>query len=832
MQFLIMLVLMIVMDLTRPVPKPPKRPGLGDFSAPTAEQDRRIPVFWGKPWLPSANLVWYGDLKITKITVKVKGMFTSKKQVIGYRYHVGLHMIFGYGDANCRLLEIRVKEDQAWKGNMGAGDGYIDKVNLWGGDKDGGGMQGTFTFCPGGRAQGQNAYLKKVLGDRVPAYRGVVGITWNRGYHGIRTILDPWSVQIQRLPSLLASGYHDINGEANGAEILYECLTDQVIGLGLTGDEIDVPAFRAAAKTLYDEGLGLSFIWDNAKSIEEIIKEIDRHLESLTYQDPLTGLWTMKLIREDYVLSALPKVNPSNATLEKFNRPTADELVNEVKVIYTSEEYQGKAIPVQVQDLAAFHNRDYQKISSEATYPGITQEDLAKRLAARDLRSLSYPFARVQLKVNRSFYNLRPVDRILFDWPPLGITNMPLIVMERDLGTLAEGTISLTCVQDVFGVGEALYAETSSGTSWQPISRDPVPATQYRMEFSPYWALRADENVPSPLAAVPMLMVEAPSAFSLGYDLEYTDPSLGGQFTPSDESQPFTPTATLVYDYLESGATDNSGTLILSNLNGVDGVPVANISDMRYLGRGMAVIDNEWMAFGSVTARADGTYAVTTVYRGLLDTVQARHLAGAKVWFVGEAVGRTPTQLDPFAAGTYKAKLLTKALGGILPSASAPLVAISTDATTSNARPLYAYPPRSVALNGSQTPGQVSGTTFTVTWEYSNKELEDHIYLASEKADSAPAGVYWKVYLYDDSGVLKAESPQVNGTMHSFTMADVAGGLPNAGYIQVATWNGTGAGQRATLWFGRAVDYVASQDAGLQALLEEAGPWTFLRMAD
>lgn len=55
-------------------PKPETRPpaGLGDFKAPTAEVGREIPVLFGQRKIESANVVWYGDLRVTPITKKVK----------------------------------------------------------------------------------------------------------------------------------------------------------------------------------------------------------------------------------------------------------------------------------------------------------------------------------------------------------------------------------------------------------------------------------------------------------------------------------------------------------------------------------------------------------------------------------------------------------------------------------------------------------------------------------------------------------------------------------------------------------------------------------------
>lgn len=53
-------------------PKPPDaRPAaIGDFDVPTAEQDRAIPVIFGRVWITGPNVVWYGDLKVVPIKKK------------------------------------------------------------------------------------------------------------------------------------------------------------------------------------------------------------------------------------------------------------------------------------------------------------------------------------------------------------------------------------------------------------------------------------------------------------------------------------------------------------------------------------------------------------------------------------------------------------------------------------------------------------------------------------------------------------------------------------------------------------------------------------------
>lgn len=46
-------------------PQPPA--ALEDFSAPTAEEGRAVPVIFGTVWITGPNVVWYGDLRSTPI---------------------------------------------------------------------------------------------------------------------------------------------------------------------------------------------------------------------------------------------------------------------------------------------------------------------------------------------------------------------------------------------------------------------------------------------------------------------------------------------------------------------------------------------------------------------------------------------------------------------------------------------------------------------------------------------------------------------------------------------------------------------------------------------
>lgn len=64
---LILVLSSIISNMLAPKPPAPKAAGLADFTVPTAEENRAIPVVFGKVWVSGPNVVWYGDLTIQAI---------------------------------------------------------------------------------------------------------------------------------------------------------------------------------------------------------------------------------------------------------------------------------------------------------------------------------------------------------------------------------------------------------------------------------------------------------------------------------------------------------------------------------------------------------------------------------------------------------------------------------------------------------------------------------------------------------------------------------------------------------------------------------------------
>lgn len=872
----VMVVSMIVMEMLRPQPQGPKRPGLEEFTFPTADASRKVPLIWGKPLVSGPNLTWYGDYRTKKIEKKVSGgpFGGDKKQTIGYKYFIGMHMAFTLSEGNTRLLKIIVGEDVVWTGNLASGRGRIRQPTIWGGDESEGGIEGDFDWCPGGPGQGQNDYLmakmngimvrggatglggafSKVLshvllrslivsegkygGGAVPAYRSTARIVWRGGYVGNSKYIKEWKVQVQRLPSYLNSGFHDIDGEANPAEMLYELLVNGIWGLGGSVLDVNLTTFLEAAKTLHEEGLGLSMIWDGAKPLEEVRKDILDHIDGAMFVNVVTGKWELHLHRnpKQSELDSLMVIDQDMAELDNFARPTRDEVSNEVIAVWT-EDGEVTKWPARAHDLGLYQAQGAQFVSTTVNYIGVTKYELAQRLATRDLGQLGYPLVKITLRCSRAVYRLKPMSRFKFNWEPLGIEGMICIVLSIDYGTLDDNLITIEAVQDIYSLGGTLY-NTGGGTGgWVPPSREPLPPPNIRMEFAPYWMMRMmDSAPPLPDTAMAMVMAEKPAGMATDYVLSYTDPALNGVFAQAEYNQPFTPTAVVQYDYLETGSQDTSATLIIHNLNGLETVEGAPDGDIQQLARNLILIDDEWMAVTFAVARNDGSYALT-VRRGLGDSTVTRHLAGAKVWFVSEGLGALPTQLTPFQQGQYRARVSTVAMGGTLPEETSPVVSISSNGPTHNVRPLWPYPVRDLTLNGSHTPLVVPNGDLVLNWKARNRAEESYlVYQDTAQVFPLEVGVRHRAYLYDSTGKLLAESGDLTTNSYTFPAAGLVGGIPAAGYVQVEAFlSGRGSGQRATIWFGLSVNYQGTVDRAPQRLLAEAGEegaWTFWRMAD
>lgn len=629
-------------ELLRPKPKfEQARPAaLGDFQFPTAIEGRVIPLIWGTVKLSGPNVVWYGDLKQTKIKKKVPtGLFSSKNITVGFKYYVGIQFALCCGPSVI-LRRIWVGDKVVMgPASQTGGTSTIAQPKLFGGDDLGsGGIDAQYTFFGGALDQDPSAYLASHVSP-LPAYRGTSYLVVEQGYIGNSTTVKPWAFEASRFPNALGALHAQVNDDdANPACVIYEILTDTDWGFGFTEDDVDVDQFKVAAKSLYEEGNGFSFTLDSAREAGDILHELERQIDGLVRLNQRTGKYELFLARGDFDIGDVTQINDSN-TLEviTFGRGTWEGTANQVKVEFVDRAHDYAGTFAQGTDLANLRIQGGERISVTNNYPGLKNKTLANRIATRDTKALTTPLARASVLVTRDAWDVRPGDIISWTWTKKGILNMPMRVNKIDLGDALDGRIKLDMVQDIYEFTDAFDGDPPD-TSWElPRQQvEPYPDAEEVVMEAPRAFITRDSDIPDRVWAGARKQSDE-SLANVWTRHDPTDPS-GNDYVEDGEISEFFLIGTLANDLSNATANPVASFDVEGDPDSVADIVAAitqnpSTEEMGQNLVNLLLVGDEFMAVTSATDET--THAeFDLVYRGLLDSVPAAHLAGAKVYLV------------------------------------------------------------------------------------------------------------------------------------------------------------------------------------------------------
>jgi len=682
-----------------------------------------------------------------------KGGGGSSSYVVGHRYYAGLHLAICHGPVDA-VTRIIVGERTAWSGSVTSSQTlYVNAPELFGGDSREGGVQGYVEVKLGGPAETISGYLQQKLGSVIPAFRGVVSIIVQQcQLSAMNPYIKPWSIEARRIPAPAALGSGYINGDANPAHIIYECLNNATWGLGYAASEIDASSFQTAANTLASEQYGLSLLWDREQPLEEFIAEILRHIDGTLYVHPRTGKFVLKLARADYNVSSLLVLDASNILeLESFSRPSESELVNQITVRYRDRSTD-KDAAITVHDLAALELAGGVVSSATVDYPGISNGSLASRVALGDLKQLSVPLAKATLIANRQASNLNIGDVFKFTWPELGIAQLVMRVVRVSYGTLTDGRVRIECVEDIFGLPSASYVSPTP-TSWVSPLTSPAPVPYRRLNEAPWWTVvkrvvgesATAQNELDPQGGLLVACASRPSGDSLNVKLLTRQ---GSAAYAEVDTMGFTPNATLI------NACDEQAT-VFSIGNGQD-LDIVKLNTYAYL-------DNEIVAVKAINL-VTGT---VTVDRGVLDTVPAPHLASARIWFADAFEALVTEQY--LSGESLQVKMLPATGLGRLAESAAP-----ADSYTFAGRMIRPYPPGNVKVNNVMWPTTILGQ-IALTWAHRDR-MQQTVYLVTQSEGNIgpEVGVTYTVRFYNENNSLQKTLTGLTTTTWTYLSADEA----------------------------------------------------------
>lgn len=236
--------------------------------------------------------------------------------------------------------------------------------------------------------------------------------------------------------------------DMNAITAMVEIITDDIWGAGYADAAIG-DTFTTAADTCYSEKLGISFLWNDQKSYQDVLEDLQRYVTGYIYVDPVTGKFEIKLVREDYDIEDLPVFDGSNtSTITDIERQAVGQLVNQVTATYSNTP-RGKQGSVTV-SIPWLIDEQGGIVNQKVDYPAVSNSFIAGRLALRDLRVLSAPLLSCTVGANRDAIDLRPGFPFLLNRPDLGIDNVVMRVAEIDFGDGIKNECTIKCLEDVF----------------------------------------------------------------------------------------------------------------------------------------------------------------------------------------------------------------------------------------------------------------------------------------------------------------------------------------------------------------------------------------------
>jgi hypothetical protein len=697
-------------------------------------------------------------------------------QVSGYLYYLGLHFGMSHGPAD-EFQEIRAGDRTAWEGSQTAsGTIFINAPNLFGGPQKEGGIVGNFDVMMGEATQGANSYLSAVQGPPQPGYRGILtGVFNGSGLAGTSLLgfaqsgqigannpypkawsfrffraLMGWSGGAAWNPSTCVITLSTGVKAMNPAHMIYETLTNPDWGMGYPPASLDLTVFTASALQLFNEGLGLCLLWNRQDTIDSWLQTLMNYTAGVLVTSPITGLFQYKLVRGGYDVSTLPVFTQSDIVeLTEKDDSTLTGAVNELWVQwYDPIAKQQQSVALQA--LGSVQSQGV-VVTDTRTYTGIASADLAARVCQRDLQATTVPLKRMTAKFKRTTYLLTPGDVFVLSFPAAGIDQMVMRVGEVDTGTLLDGTITMSIMQDIYSLPSDTYiAPQISG--WIPPNNHPVAPVLfqgYEADFRTIYKILGASiaNSLPPLVGYSGVLVGRPDSLCQSYALA-TEVG-GAAFFGAQQAEQFAPTALLA---ISVGPFDTSMTLETLIDVAHAALPCAAI-----------IIDGTSSEIVNVTA-FNATTLVCTIARGCVDTVSGGpagfgHAAGLNIFFIDNTVGSDGEQYT--LAEVVHNKPLPNAPLGQLDISLAPDITV-----TIGGRALLPYPPASPKINGTRFDLSTGATgAFTLSWIERNRITQADTMIDQAHATVTPeTGTTYTVRVFSSSAVLLATYAAIAGT--------------------------------------------------------------------
>ncbi len=709
-----------------------------NVDAPTISEGTAVAALFGSVLTGRQNVSWYGGLGASAISQE--GVIT------GYKYSLTAQLSICLGPIE-DIREVRFDD------NVVPADKYtrtdttdywdytINAPSLLGGDQQEGGIVGTMRVYKGTLTQTGDTEIATLVSAPLPGYRRVAYAVLRNMYMGTSRRLKTASFLVERLPNTLglASNKHIIGShrDSNIICVLHELLTNQVWGARIDPSLIDTTSWQAAGNTAYDEGLGVSLQLTTPQEVDAAVQNLLRYVDGTIYEDLVTGKIKIRLIREADLTGA-PEFTAAQLSQVSITRVGSSDIRNTVKVTFTDSRRNYETGGVMARNSAATRALGGAVDMESVDLPGFTGPDPAMRMAEQLLRSDGYPLSKVEIVGDRSLASLEEGQPFKLVWTRPTI-NAYYRVVKVNTRPLDEGGVAVSAIEDSFSAGANTFTPPPS-SGWETTATSPRPVSQSLLIETPYH-LRRNDNRSLIYGAV------APNSQHTGFRA----------LVNSDTSD------TTLYDWMVRGVLTTSmaqySGATLSTLTLAMTLPadVVTPSAAEYdAGEALLLIEDELLAYASVTRNGDGTVTFGTVARGVLDTVPRPHATGSSVYVLKTA--RVRANLDAITDAVQQVAAQTFTL-----TASQPIAQASVKRRETASRAERPAPPALPTVAGTAWGAGPHAYGPTVAWAPRTK-LATQVLLQTETGETAEAGTTYRLRVYASDGTTLLETIDTSST--------------------------------------------------------------------
>lgn len=552
--------------------------------------------------------------------------------------------------------------------------------------------------------------------------------------------------------------------DMNPAHIIRECITNKTWGLGFSEYDVDDESFTNVADTLYDEYFGISLLFSKEASIGDFIRMILDHIDGNLYIDRQTGLFSINLVRDDYILENLIELTEDDINkIEDYKGDSREENINSITVKYYNSEKD--SYDVVTVDNQAMIETSGSRNGKTITYKGITNSSLAKRVALRDLRSNSGELVSAIIYTDRNGAQLNIGDAFKFSHEDYHDGYLVMRVAEISYGSSSSNKIKITSVQDVFStpsttfIGSEEYGHVSLDQAPQDVDRNIIVESPYYIIIQNIGETDADSLL-ADNSDIGFLVVSGSrnSGSEINADISFDDGTGYREsgimdFCPSGliaSSVDYTDESIDIYSTVDIDEVESSThAVIISDLG-------SNADSSQYE-------VNEIIRIDSVTETSSG-YALS-VGRGCLDTIPHQHSTGTLVLFWSDYLGGN--EVEYTASDVVDVKLLTNTGSNQLDADDA---SISTVIFSSRA--IRPYPPGNLKFNSNYFPEYVSYLDeIVLTWAHRDRTQQtSSTILDFQDVSIGPENnTTYNIRIYGENDELGREVTGLTGTTYTYT---------------------------------------------------------------